>query len=325
MTTERSLVRLKRLLELIPWLKVNQGVTIREAATTFGVTPEQLIADLRDIYTAEVPGLPTENLLEMIYWRHDYGVDEDCSIFLTQAQNFDRVTQVDPNQAAHLAVALDALGSLLGEASPAVQSALAKVKKFLPHDVPLPTVHVADRVDEPAESYLPIILEAIDNHECVVIAYLADGRDQVTARTIEPFGVKISADRTWVGAWCKSADDFRTFRLDRIIGCAASADVPSTRPTTQTFPDIDSLTPSFGTAVRARSAAEAMWVFDGLPGCELSFEADGSVLAQFQTGSAEWLVRWGLRYAEQVKIESPVEVRNEISERAQTLLNALQG
>jgi len=60
--TESATSRLSRLLTMVPWLLNRQGIEIEEAAREFGVSPEQMEADLELLFVCGTPGHMPDDL-----------------------------------------------------------------------------------------------------------------------------------------------------------------------------------------------------------------------------------------------------------------------
>ena len=67
MSSNKGTQRLLRLLTLIPFLQKNNGVDLRDAAELFGISEEQLIADLNLIWMCGLPGYTHLELIDVSY------------------------------------------------------------------------------------------------------------------------------------------------------------------------------------------------------------------------------------------------------------------
>jgi predicted DNA-binding transcriptional regulator YafY len=130
------------------------------------------------------------------------------------------------NEEEALAVILGLLASRragLLEASSAVEGALAKIDRVLPD-------RLRGRVQslQGALAFTPLggyaaasnptlllgISEAAQNNRRVWLRYRA--ADEVTERTVDPYGVVVHRGRWYTVGWCHLRSDLRMFRLDRI-------------------------------------------------------------------------------------------------------------
>jgi len=71
---------------------------------------------------------------------------------------------------------------------------------------------------EPAD-----LRSAIRGHRKMRIAYI-DARGKKSRRTIRPVAMVYYVDVTLIAAWCELRDDFRHFRIDRIVSCTVLDD-----------------------------------------------------------------------------------------------------
>lgn len=303
MPAESAHTRLARLLLLVPWLKANPGITINEAADAHRVTPEQLMRDLSELYTTEVPGMYSEGMLDIAYCRSDFSVDGDCRIYVREARRLDRPTQLSSEQVSQLIVALDAASASFGSSDPSFATARAKLAQLLPNEhersAAIGAVGPGTAVDVGR-----ILREAVADDSAIEIDYVSDGADTATSRCIEPVRIRSVADRVWVDAWCQSARQWRTFRADRIERVRRTG-LPRLRPESETAPPESRLADSFTVEVIAVVGPGSAWVVDGLPGAQITPEPDGSQRVRFLAGSVEWVARWALRFADRVRLVEP--------------------
>jgi len=103
----------------------------------------------------------------------------------------------------------------------AAESVLAKLAVVVPQPLqPLlvaAPVYVSDGDAPPAGIDPADLRGAIHEARKVTITY-ADEQGRRTDRTIRPVAMAYYVDVTLVGAWCELRNDFRNFRVDRILG-----------------------------------------------------------------------------------------------------------
>lgn len=117
----------------------------------------------------------------------------------------------------------------LAAAAPAVEGALAKVERVLPAtvrerveavnetlsiDLPAPEVVVAGAI-------LGALSHAAKHNQPVVLRY--NGRDGVSERLVDPYGVVYHGGRWYVVGYCHVREGQRVFRVDRIEAIDARA------------------------------------------------------------------------------------------------------
>ncbi|WP_245801388.1 helix-turn-helix transcriptional regulator [Pollutimonas bauzanensis] len=104
----------------------------------------------------------------------------------------------------------------------AVVTTRAKISSMLPASVQIAAfdepLAMPGPVGEQAEGPVPVsvIRRAIRSQEKLEIAY-ADAKNDHSARIIWPIAVGFMESARIVGAWCELRQDFRTFRIDRIV------------------------------------------------------------------------------------------------------------
>ena len=102
-----------------------------------------------------------------------------------------------------------ALSKTLSVLPPATRAAAESLAVYAP-SYPL---------DEPVRSRLEAVRQATESHRKLRLHY-RDLREAETHRTVRPLGC-FYWGRIWtLGAWCEERNDFRNFRLDRIVQLA---------------------------------------------------------------------------------------------------------
>jgi predicted DNA-binding transcriptional regulator YafY len=71
-------------------------------------------------------------------------------------------------------------------------------------------------------AHLAELLEAVERRAVIELSY-ADAAGKPSVRSVWPLGALFSAQAWTLVAWCELREDFRSFRLDRIVSVRASA------------------------------------------------------------------------------------------------------
>ena len=58
---------------------------------------------------------------------------------------------------------------------------------------------------------------AVASCSTVDMEYLSYARDESTTRKVDPYWLQMSAGHWYLQAWCHEAEDFRMFRVDRVL------------------------------------------------------------------------------------------------------------
>ena len=108
----RSTDQVQRLIQLVPYLTQNPGVTVTEVARDFRTTPAVILRDLEVIQFCGLPGGLTDDLFDIDI----EGVRADGEIYLYNSDVLARPMTLTAVQTTSLMVALGALVELESEA-----------------------------------------------------------------------------------------------------------------------------------------------------------------------------------------------------------------
>lgn len=152
--------------------------------------------------------------------------------------------------------------------------------------------------------------------------------EEVNIRRIEA-ALMSNIEGVWyVNAFCRYAEDSRTFRLDRILSAKILDEHFEPRPGMEmktTFEDIDPRRYAAKRAVIRFSPAIARWM-EGRP--ELDFiegHSDGSADYTLHYTDEAWAARRVMQYLGEAVVVEPEELREEVRRRAEELLSAYRG
>ena len=208
--------RLRRLLDLVPFLVQNPGIDAAAVAKEFDVSRKQLDEDLALLTVCGLPGYQHGDLIDV---RWDEGV-----VFIRDADELAKPLRLTQEEAAALLVGLESLQSLPDAAGrSALAEVLESVRKVAGDDAWVADVVEARIAPDTSLETLALLQQAVTDRACVRIVYLRQ-REESTERVIKPLRI-FSLDSTWyVEAWCRTADGLRNFRLDSIRSAAATGE-----------------------------------------------------------------------------------------------------
>jgi proteasome accessory factor C len=211
---------LRRLLAIVPYLVQHPGTELEEITRLFGVTKEELTADLNLLFVSGLPPYGPGDLIDVDI--------QDGRVWITMADYFARPLRLTRSEALALYLRGTALAATpeVPEA-PALDSALGKLAAGLGRDAlgQLPERVQVAGAGPPAET-LATLRGAVAGHERVLIDYYAASSAETTTREIDPEAVFHAVGNWYVVAWDHRSDEERLFRVDR---------VRSARPTGATF------------------------------------------------------------------------------------------
>ena len=321
MTTQESATsRLSRLLTMVPWLLRRQGVDIEEAAREFGVSREQVEADLMLLFVCGTPGHMPDDLIEAEW--------EGGKVYLGNADTIARPLRLGVDEALALIVGLRALAAVpgIGERD-AVDRALAKLEAAT-GTLAQSAAHIRVAIESGVEAQaLGDAQRALATHRRVHLRYLVAGRDEATERDVDPMRV-VNIDGTWyLEGWCHRAEDVRLFRFDRIEALDV-LEVDGTPPADARPRDLDSgvFTPHpTDLLVRLRLDSGAAWVADYYPVESREPDGEGGQVITLRTADTAWLRRLMWRLGGHATVLEPVSLAAEVAAGSRAALEAYAG
>lgn len=301
-----------RLLALVPYLRQHPDADLAETARVFGVTPRQLMGDLRVLWYCGLPGGMPGDLIEVDM----DAVESEGRIRLSNADYLSRPLRLTLDEAMSLVVALRALAEMADTSTAtAVQTALSRLEQL---------VGDADRVGLVLVTGADVIRDqlarAIEQGRAVRLAYHGASRGEVTQPVVEPAVLSTADGYAYLTAWAVERDAWRTYRLDRI----ASVD-----PTEEPVHDhgappvlesgwLDARPDAAEVTLDLR--AEGAWVAEYVPVVEATPRPDGGVRLRLLVADPGWLRRLLLRLGPAVEAVDPAEAAASARAEAQEAL-----
>jgi proteasome accessory factor C len=303
--------RLPRLLALVPYLLARPGVRIDDAAADFGVNARQLRRDLELLWMCGLPGYGPGDLIDLSF-------DSD-SVTVTFDAGMSRPLRLSAAEATALVVALRALADTPGVDTDAVRRALAKIDAAagMAEQAGF-VVGLATREEAAAAA----VRDALDRRRALWLRYYAASRDTVSDRTVDPMRLLLLEGRSYLEAWCRSAEGVRLFRLDRIDDVAV-LDQPSNPPPHARPTDVSAglfrPAPDQRTAVLLLSQ-EAAWVAEYYPVDEVTELPGGGARVRMRYADDAWMRRLLLGLGGEVTVEEPAELAAAVRREAAAAL-----
>ncbi len=204
--------RADRLFQTIQLVRGRRLTTAAYLAERFEVSQRSVY---RDIAALQAQGVPIEGEAGIGY-RMQQGFDLSPLMFTSgEAQALVacmRVAQsrIDTGLARH---ADDALAKILAVLPAAARAAAERLSVYAPSVGP----------DEPTRERLQQLRLAIDGKLKLRIEY-QDLADAFTTRVVRPLGCFFWGSVWTLAAWCESREDFRSFRVDRLLAIETLAE-----------------------------------------------------------------------------------------------------
>ncbi len=315
-----------RLLTLVPMLHVHGQMRLGDAARALGVSPAQLLTDLKVLFLVGLPGGYPDDLIDVDLdpLEGPEGPIDDGMISVSNADYLARPLRLNPTEASAVIVAMRAMRNGAGEETrPIVDRALAKLEAAAAAGPAPSTLDPGpDGVDPDAIALEERLRQASAEQRQVRLTYYVPARDEQSERVVDPRGVVDSGGLTYLDAWCHSAEAPRLFRLDRI----AAAEVLDTPISTPAVAPRDLADGIFARSedtvlVTLLLSPSARWVVEYYPVEAVRQKRGGAVEVDLQVADQRWLGRLLLRLAPHAKVLKPEEYATKFTAAAQAALD----
>lgn len=302
--------QVSRLLSMVPYVSAHPGVAIADVAEQFGITPKQVLADLKVLWMCGLPGGLPDDLIE---------IDMDAAegegvVHLSNADYLTRPLRFNRDEAFSLAVALQAIaGMATGTMRAAAESALAKLTSPTQ-----PSGQVDLRVNTGDEAIRAQLVDAIDRGRRVQLVYDGATRGETTRPQVDPGGIQMRDSVVYLQGWSVPRQAWRTFRLDRIAAVEVLDEPADDHDPVPELP-VGWFEGSDG-EVLLELAPPAAWVTDYYPVRDLQRYDDGTLVARFAVADGRWLDALLLRLGENARVLEPVPARQGAANAAREAL-----
>ncbi len=298
--------RLRRLLALVGWLAQVGEAPIGEAASRFGMSEKELVAELELAACCGTPPYTPDTLMEIEVSEH--------SVRAFLPAEYARPRRLTPAEGFAVAASARLLLAVPGSGDDALRRALAKLEAALGS-----REAVGLEVDAPV--HLAIVREAAESGRGLEVDYLSASRDELTTRSVEPVQV-VTIDGHWyLDAYCHRAGDMRRFRVDR-IGAARPLERTAAPVTMRARPLEEMFVPGPGAIeVHLHLGPGAGWVPESVPVRAVGRAADGTVTdVVLDVSGTAWFERLLLQLGPSARVLSPPEMTGLAADAARRVL-----
>ena len=310
--------QLSRVMALLPWLVAHPDATIAGTATHFGISPDQVVADL-NLLTMTGPSWEGGQLV-------DIDVDEDGCIQVLEAHGLSRPLAFTSDEATALIVGLSMLEQIPGSHDLDVLTGLSERLRQAAGDAGQAgtSVSVLPEPDSdggsPGAAIVGVINKAIASRRRIHLRYLSGTRDEVTERDVDPMGIFNAHGHNYLRGWCYRVDAVRTFRVDRIES-AEPLHVESNPPVDLAPLELGAgvLRPE-GEPVTLELDASASWVAEAYPVTSVELGPNGTTTVVMKVADREWAIRMILGLGGAARVLDPPALAQAIAGRARAAL-----
>ncbi|WP_338675563.1 WYL domain-containing protein [Streptomyces sp. SCSIO 30461] len=294
----------RRMLSLVTYLRERPGARVGDVARAFGITEDELIADL-DVLPMCGTSFRGGDLLDIdtdgdrIWWRNPGALAAEAAEPLRLAAD----------EATALLVAARAVATLPGLREGDREALLRATAKL----------EAAAGEAAGASSRLSVIFEseggvfadvdrAISERRRLWLRYYSPARDELTEREVDPIRL-FAVGHTYMEAWCYLSEARRTFRLDRVAEIRLLDE--SSAPPEIELRDLSEglVQPSVeDPEVVVEVSPGGRWVAEYYPHDSADELPDGGLRITLRTPDPASLRRLGLRLGRDGRIVSPPEL-----------------
>ncbi len=299
----------------MPYVVSREVVGLAETAAAFGVSENELVDDLNMLWCVELRSPDPYCPIDLSY--------EGGEIMVSQAESMDRPLRLGTDEASALLIGLRILADLPGpQDRSALRRTIAKLEAAA-GEAAAASAQVAVHMDGHAPADVQAqVADAMRRGRRLHLSYYVPGRDEATERDVDPMRVLLVEGRTYLEAWCRSAEAVRLFRLDRVLGLTV-LEVAAEVPAQAKHVDVDSglFRPSAqDVRVELELADAGRWVADYYPCEEVTDTGDGRLRVALRTPDTRWVRRLALRLGEDGRVIAPAELAQEVEEDAAAAL-----
>lgn len=287
--------RTERLALMLPWLASNNGARIPDIAVRFGVSNQQVLADLA-LLTMTGPGQFGGELVDIYY------DDEYASVI--NAQGLEAATRLEENEARLLAQTLLSLSDKLPE-SLATPIAVLINKIVSNNESRIKHFTIYDTHDD---SILKVS-EGLVNERVLTFDHFSEREGYAKKRVVSPYKFEISTQNTYLLGYCHDSKTVKTFALSRMSNVELTSErFISTAGKISPFQNDGKI------EVLALIKKEIIPYLENYPNFEIAQEESGRVRISFCVYNREHLIRLGLRFIREMRILTPTDIEIEINQ-----------
>ncbi|MEY3345922.1 MAG: hypothetical protein RLZZ581_716 [Actinomycetota bacterium] len=297
--SENAAERVLRLLDLVPFILDNQGISINQLAKEFNVSKEEIIKDLNLLFVCGLPGYTPLELIDISF--------EDELVYLRDPQNLAEPRTLTISEMIVTRIALGALYELIPdrEKRAEIQSLQKKLSALYESAIPENAIHV--EIDKELQTQR-IVENAIQAGKNLSIKYLNLTKDEISGREITPMELVSNEQGTTLNAFCHRVGAVRSFKIAQII----TAEENDGGPTFLNVPQDEEQ----GAQVRLKTTDSDPSLVNRLIKDAISVGDNVYVIKIFQD---EWLMRTVFSQPS-LEISAPVKMREFLHKEAKNAL-----
>jgi len=315
--------RLLRLLAVLTWLARRGRAPTAELSERFGLSPDELIADLELAACCGLPPYSPDQLMEIVV--------DDQEVIAHLGSELARPRRLTAAEGFGLAASARAISAVHGaDPDGNLRSALDKLEAVLGERGVL-------RIDLDEPAHLAVIQDAARRGRQLELRYWSASSDEETQRVVDPMAVVSIEGRWYLDGYCHRAGSMRRFRVDRVssvkeTGRNTSEAAPQRQETPESpigitarrdegSGDPGAFVPGPETVVaKLLVDPESAWIVEAVPTLGSVSRRDGRIEVALPVASSVWLARLLLRLGPHAQVLEPRELADVGRDAARQLL-----
>jgi len=206
--------QVNRLLDLVPYLIANQGIALEQIAKDFQISKADVLDDLNTLWMCGLPGYTALELIDLSF--------ESGYVSIRNAEVLSKPRKLTTIEVGSIIIGLCILRESYSPSDDQVQAIEVLISRLTKKSKVTAPVALSGIVSNELRT---VVNSAIATKKNLIISYHSFSRDEVKRRVITPFSIKHDETYEYVESFCHLAQDFRSFRLDRILHGEVSAGI----------------------------------------------------------------------------------------------------
>jgi len=294
--------QVNRLLDLVPYLIANQGIALDQVAKDFQISKADVLDDLNTLWMCGLPGYTALELIDLSF--------ESGYVSIRNAEVLSKPRKLTTIEVGAIIIGLCILR-----------------ESYSPSDVQIQVIEdLIARLSKKSHVTAPVALSGAVSNELrtevnsaiitkrnLMISYHSFSRDEVTNREITPFSIRHDETYEYVESFCHLAQDFRSFRLDRILHGEVGASASNEFPRNEHAED-DRIEIHIKIQSNSRKIAETFSV-------KVAEEFHQGDVIKSSVYNLEWIIRTISSLRSSAIVIQPLDVRSQVQLRAKKALD----
>jgi proteasome accessory factor C len=305
------LLRTARLLDLVPYLNSNQGISVQDLAKDFGVSTAQMNSDLTTLWMCGLPGYTPLELMDLEF--------ESGYVTIRNALTLSKPRNISFDEGLALMLGLELLQQQIPLERKDLQTQIELLKDRFANQIGVPRAVTVSLAINPA--IISPLIEAINTSKDVEIRYHSLYSDEISVRKIAPLAIIEEDENSYLRAYCRNANALRVFRVDRILSLSELEVELNGADTSMDLIDTDGIeSEKIPYTIKIKQLTRDLVERFNLDHLFGENPKSQELTVELSSFSREWIQRAVLATGSDVELLSPPELRKEIADRAQLLL-----